>query len=98
MLLYRSLRRVDALTDAADRAAYKATLAMALQPHGHVVIATFAPEGPEKCSGLPVQRYGPASLAAELGGEFELIDSAGERHHTPGGAVQALNYCRFRRR
>jgi 2-polyprenyl-3-methyl-5-hydroxy-6-metoxy-1,4-benzoquinol methylase len=84
------------LTDPADRLAYRRTLAAALKPRGHVVIATFALEGPERCSGLPVQRYNATSLAAELGAAFELVDSEDERHQTPGGAIQAFTYCRFR--
>jgi len=86
------------LTDARDRAAYVAHLRSAVAPGGHVIIATFAPDGPEKCSGLPVQRHDSASLAAELGPEFELVETRSEMHHTPWNSTQAFQFSRFRRR
>ena len=86
------------LTDAADRRRYRATLAAALRSGGHAIIATFAADGPERCSGLPVRRYGPKMLAAELGEAFVLDESRHEDHITPGGLVQKYIYCRFRRR
>ena len=86
------------LTDPADRAAYIARLRSALAPGGHVIIATFAPDGPEKCSGLPVQRHDSASLLAELGPEFTLIETRRETHHTPWDSTQAFQFSRFRRR
>jgi hypothetical protein len=63
-----------------------------------VIIATFAPDGPEKCSGLPVQRYSAATLAARLGGDFALEDERAERHVTPWGSVQSFSYAVLRRR
>ena len=85
------------LTDPRDRAAYVERLRSAVAPGGHVIIATFAPDGPEKCSGLPVQRHDSASLAAELGPEFELVETRREVHHTPWDSTQAFQFSRFRR-
>ncbi|WP_426422153.1 class I SAM-dependent methyltransferase [Bradyrhizobium genosp. A] len=86
------------LTDPHDRAAYVERLRSAVVPDGHVIIATFAPDGPEKCSGLPVQRHDSASLSAELGPEFELVEARSETHHTPWHSTQAFQFSRFRRR
>ena len=86
------------LTDPRDRAAYVERLRFAVAPSGHVVIATFALDGPEKCSGLPVQRHDSASLSAELGREFELVETRSEIHHTPWQSTQAFQFSRFRRR
>ncbi len=86
------------LTASADRQRYVEVLKRALKPGGHVIIATFAPDGPEKCSGLPVQRHSPESIAAELGDGFELVEAADEHHITPAGKVQHFNYARLRRR
>ena len=86
------------LTASSDRAAYVEHLRSAVAPGGHVIIATFAPDGPEKCSGLPVQRHDSASLAAELGPEFELVETRSEAHHTPWNSTQAFQFSRFRRR
>ncbi|MCP3396112.1 trans-aconitate 2-methyltransferase [Bradyrhizobium sp. CCGB20] len=85
------------LTDPHDRAAYVQRLRSTVAPGGHVIIATFAPDGPEKCSGLPVQRHDSASLAAELGPEFELVETRSEVHHTPWDSTQAFQFSRFRR-
>lgn len=85
------------LTDPRDRAAYVERLRSAVAPGGHVIIATFAPDGPEKCSGLPVQRHDSASLSAELGPEFELVETRSESHHTPWHSTQAFQFSRFRR-
>jgi ubiquinone/menaquinone biosynthesis C-methylase UbiE len=79
-----------------ERRAYVSTLRGALRPGGHVIIATFAEDGPERCSGLPVRRYGPQQLQAELGEDFELLASEREEHVTPGGAVQRFQYSLFR--
>jgi hypothetical protein len=67
----------------------------ALRPGGRVILATFAENGPEKCSGLPVMRYSPETLSAELGETFELIRHEKEAHRTPSGSVQQFNYCCF---
>jgi len=86
------------LTEAADRQAYLAAAATALDAGGQMIVATFAPDGPEKCSGLPVVRYDAASLVREAGEPFELLETCGETHVTPGGVKQSFSYCRFRRR
>ena len=85
------------LTDADDRRRYVEVLKAALKPDGQVIIATFAPDGPEKCSGLPVMRHSPQSIAAELGAGFELVETADEHHVTPAGKVQHFNYARLKR-
>ena len=85
------------LTEDPARAGYRAALAQGLKPGGLLLMATFALDGPEKCSGLPVQRYGPAELAAALGDGFVLLDSWREEHHTPGGSTQNFNWCAFRK-
>lgn len=81
----------------AERRRYMAALRTALLPEGTAIFATFAPDGPERCSGLPVRRYSPEMLAAELGADFALIETVAEDHHTPADAVQRFLYCRFRR-
>lgn len=85
------------LTEGADRAAYRAVLERALAPAGQVVIGTFAPDGPERCSGLPVERYDAASLGRELGPAFRLQETVRDDHVTPKGAVQRFQFCRFLR-
>ncbi len=85
------------LTDAGDRARYRNHLKRLLKPGGVAIIATFALDGPEKCSGLPVARYSPETLARALGSGFTLVESAPHRHTTPTGATQAFQYSRFRR-
>ena len=85
------------LTDPGDRTAYAERVTRAVRPGGHVIIATFAPDGPERCSGLPVVRHDAASLAALLGPSFELIEARRHDHTTPAGAVQRFQFSRFRR-
>lgn len=85
------------LVEAADRRAYLRAMSAALAPGGLAIIATFADDGPERCSNLPVRRYSPEGLAAELGAGYTLIDSLRETHSTPGRATQAFIYCCFRR-
>ena len=85
------------LTDGGDRAAYVTRLKQAVKPGGHVVIGTFAIDGPERCSGLPVNRYDAARLAAELGKGFRLIDARRHEHTTPWGAIQRFQFCIFQR-
>jgi SAM-dependent methyltransferase len=86
------------LIAAVDQAAYLSSLLRALRPGGHVVLATFGPQGPERCSGLPVERYDAEGLARRLGDGFELIRSLERLHTTPAGAVQQFTYALFRRR
>ena len=81
------------LTGAEQRSAYVRQVLRAIKPGGHVIVATFGPEGPEKCSGLPVVRYDAGHLHDQFGGAFRLIDSAIELHRTPAGATQQFMYC-----
>lgn len=81
-----------------ERGAYRDVLLQALAPGGAVIIATFAPDGPERCSGLPVRRYGLSDLADFLGPEFVVEASELFDHTTPGGAIQRFQAGRFRRR
>ncbi len=81
------------LTDAKDRAAYVRQVARAVKPGGHVIVATFGPKGPTRCSGLDVVRYDPAALHDEFGPEFRLIRHTTEIHQTPDGATQQFTYC-----
>lgn len=85
------------LTSAEDRASYVATLRKTLAPGGTAIIATFAPDGPPKCSGLDVVRYDEQAIAAQLGAEFALQEVRREVHITPGQAEQRFNYFRFER-
>jgi trans-aconitate methyltransferase len=84
------------LTEAGDRRKYVAALRKSLQPRGTAIIATFAPDGPPKCSGLDVLRHDEASLGAELGPDFALQEARRETHITPSQAEQRFIYCRFR--
>jgi SAM-dependent methyltransferase len=85
------------LTDATDRAGYVERLLRALRPGGHAVIATFAADGPERCSGLPVVRYDAARLGETLGGRFALVETRRHDHRTPSGSTQRFQYSVFRR-
>lgn len=81
------------LTSAEDRAAYVRQVARAVKRGGHVIVATFGPDGPEKCSGLDVVRYDAQQLHGEFGPKFRLLDSVTELHETPWGAPQQFMYC-----
>jgi len=83
------------LTQAEQRAAYVRQLASALKTGGQVVMATFGPEGPLKCSGLDTMRYDAKSLALELGPDFQLVRSSTVSHQTPFGTTQQFLYCHF---
>jgi len=85
------------LTDPADRAAYVRQVHWALAPGGVVILATFAEDGPTRCSGLEVRRYSAEGLAEELGDGFRLLRSEREEHRTPGGAVQVFTYAVLQR-
>jgi ubiquinone/menaquinone biosynthesis C-methylase UbiE len=85
------------LTSAEDRAAYVQTVFRAVKPGGHVIVATFAEDGPNQCSGLPVMRYRADELHAEFGEAFSLLSHRKEAHHTPSGTVQQFVYCYCRR-
>jgi 2-polyprenyl-3-methyl-5-hydroxy-6-metoxy-1,4-benzoquinol methylase len=86
------------LVDAGDRAAYIERLHDGVKPGGHAIIATFAADGPEKCSGLPVQRYDPESLSRTIGSAFDLVEHRSHRHVTPWGAEQSFQFSVLRRR
>ena len=81
------------LTSPTDRSAYVERVRTSVKPGGHVVIGTFGPEGPAKCSGLDVRRYDADSLHGEFGTRFRLIDSTKEIHQTPFGTTQQFLYC-----
>ncbi|MFM0377833.1 class I SAM-dependent methyltransferase [Paraburkholderia strydomiana] len=85
------------LSEASERAAYIRLLTKALKPRGHVVIGTFGPAGPNRCSGLDVRRYDAQQLSSEFGAGFELVTSTIEDHHTPAGSAQQFLYCCFRK-
>jgi len=86
------------LTQGAERARYRSVLARGLKSGGTAIIATFAEDGPERCSGLPVQRWSPQALASELGEDFQLVEQRRQEHLTPTGAIQKFTWCRFTRR
>ena len=85
------------LTEEPDREKYRAALKRALPVGGHVVLAAFALEGPEKCSGLPVRRYDAVLVAQEFAGDFELLDQDSETHRTPWNTEQRFNYFLLKR-
>ena len=85
------------LTHAEDRQRYVEAVRHSVRKGGHVIVATFAPDGPERCSGLEVVRYSPKGLHSEFGHGFEVVDSARETHHTPFGTEQRFIYCYCRK-
>jgi hypothetical protein len=80
-----------------QRSAYVEKASFAVRKGGHVIIGTFGPEGPEKCSGLDVVRYDAKSLQAEFGEGFDLVESFTELHQTPFGTSQQFLYCCLKR-
>lgn len=86
------------LTSADARSRYLRTAERAVPPGGAVVVATFAPDGPERCSGLPVCRYDQEGLVAQLGDAFEVVHGERVEHVTPGGATQPFTWVVARRR
>lgn len=86
------------LTAAEGRRAYIKTLLRVLRPGGQAVLATFGPQGPLRCSGLDIVRYGPETLSEELGEDLKLAESFREDHQTPFQTVQNFVYCRFIRK
>ncbi len=85
------------LVDEDDRDRYRATLTDALAPRGHVIVATFADDGPQMCSGLAVRRYSAEELVIALGTDFELVETRREQHVTPRGASQPFAWVALRR-
>lgn len=85
------------LIDEDERDDYRASLERHVLPGGWAVVATFGPDGPTTCSGLPIVRYDHAALAAEFPG-FELVDTSGDDHETPWGTVQQFTAVLLRRR
>lgn len=81
------------LTSDSDRVAYVRQIARGVRHGGHVIVSTFGPEGPTKCSGLNVVRYDAESLHREFGVHFRLLESSKELHETPFGTVQQFLYC-----
>lgn len=81
------------LTEPRQRAAYVQQVARTVRPGGHIIVSTFGPEGPTKCSGLDVVRYDADSLHGEFGSSFRLVNSFNEIHNTPFGTTQQFLYC-----
>ena len=81
------------LTSASQRAAYVRQVKHSMKRGGHVIVATFGPEGPTQCSGLEVVRYDADSLHGEFGPQFRLVEHATEIHRTPSGTTQQFLYC-----
>lgn len=86
------------LTEAADRVAYAALAGATIEPGGHLIVATFAPDGPEQCSGLPVHRSDAAALARLFASDFDLVGATDEDHRTPWHSTQHFQYATLRRR
>lgn len=86
------------LTDKADREQYVAQAGRAVSAGGHLLVASFAEDGPTRCSGLQVMRYSPDTLAAQFGEGFTFVNAEREDHITPAGVAQAFTYCLCRRR
>jgi SAM-dependent methyltransferase len=86
------------LVDPDDQARYASRATAAVRPGGHLIIATFAANGPEQCSGLPVARHSAAALGVRFAEGFDQIEAFGHDHVTPWGAVQPFTYAIFRRR
>lgn len=85
------------LVDPSHRAAYVAAALRALRPSGYLMVATFADDGPTRCSGLPTMRYSGSQLHAEFGSSFQLIKQMREIHQAPSGTAQAFTYCLLRK-
>ena len=83
------------LTKPEERLAYVRNVASAMRQGGHVIVSTFGPDGPTKCSGLDVMRYDAQSLHVEFGARFRLLESSKELHATPSGTTQQFLYCYF---
>jgi hypothetical protein len=86
------------LVEEQSRREYVSKASNAIKSNGHLIIATFASDGPDRCSGLPTMRYTPSVLAEEFKQDFKLIESQPESHVTPQGREQRFIYCRFLRK
>jgi hypothetical protein len=86
------------LVEPGDRDRYLQTLRSAVEENGAVVLASFAPDGPPSCSGLPVVRYSVDELVELLGAGFELVDARREEHETPRGSIQPFTWVAGRSR
>ena len=86
------------LTNRKERQKYIAVLASSLKAGGHLIVAAFNLEGPQKCSGLDVIRYSPETLQKELGGSFSLMSHVDEIHKTPFKNTQNFVYCHFKKK
>jgi 2-polyprenyl-3-methyl-5-hydroxy-6-metoxy-1,4-benzoquinol methylase len=84
------------LTEAGQRRAYVERLRRALKPGGSLIVSTFGPSGPERCSGLATMRYDASSLGSEFGDRFRLVESSLDTHETPSGTVQQFLSCWYR--
>lgn len=84
------------MVESSDRSDYLKSLRRALRPGGHLILATFGPDGPTTCSGLPVSRHSATSLSETLGSEFELLSSRLKDHRTPFGRSQQFLYAHLR--
>jgi ubiquinone/menaquinone biosynthesis C-methylase UbiE len=85
------------LTSPEERQAYVRRVLRAVKPGGHIIVSTFAEDGPLQCSGLPVMRYSADGLHAEFGDPFELVKHEKEEHRTPSGGIQQFVYCYCRK-
>ena len=85
------------LIDESDRRRYVRSVTEALEAGGHLIVATFAENGPERCSGLPVARYSAGQLSTVFGSAFSLVAEEREQHRTPAGSEQWFQYCHFRK-
>jgi len=81
------------LTTAKERESYIQKVRSAVHAGGSVIVATFAEDGPTRCSGLPVERYSATELHDTFGSDFLLVGSERELHHTPAGVEQSFTYC-----
>lgn len=85
------------LTGVEDRHKYVELVMRSLKRGGHIIVASFSLEGPNKCSGLDVMRYSPETMHGEFGNAFRLVESIGETHNTPFGTTQDFVYCHCRK-
>ena len=85
------------LTDPTERRAYVERLTRGTSPGSQVIVGTFALDGPDRCSGLPVARHDANSLKQVLGKSFELKQTRPYEHRTPGGGIQRFQFSRFRK-